>query len=132
MMFKRMLSMKYIWLTIPMLFIYSVSIAQTLTTNEPAPQKIWEVFLKVLFPAIWTYVAPQLTGLITSGMKKVPASLQVVISSVLGAVMAGAAGAIPDFPLTIESAATMGAAGGGTGQLLFNATPPKKDNSPTV
>jgi hypothetical protein len=126
---------KYSWLHIIMiigvLLISVTSYAQTLTTDAPPQQKIWEIFLKVLFPAVWTAVAPWVTGLITSGISRVPASLQVVISSVLGAVMAGAAGAIPDFPLTIESAATMGAAGGGTGQLLVNMSPiamhPKTD-----
>ena len=89
--------------------------------------------MKVLFPVVWTAFAPWLTGIVTSGMTKVPKPFQVIISSVLGAVVAGAAGAIPDFPLTIESAATMGAAGGGTGQILLNMVPPtKKDNSPTA
>lgn len=46
-----------------------------------------------------------------------------VVSSVIGAILAGAAGAIPDFPLTVESAATMGAAGGATGQMLANMHP---------
>jgi len=108
---------------IGVLLISVTSYAQTLTTDAPPHQKIWEVFLKVLFPAVWTAVAPWVTGLVTSGIKRVPPSLQMVISSVLGAVMAGAAGAIPDFPLTIESAATMGAAGGATGQLLVNMNP---------
>lgn len=100
--------------------------------TAPAPeQKLWEVFLKVLFPTLWTAVAPYITGLITSGIKRVPPVFQVVISGVLGSLMAGAAGAIPDFPLGIESAATMGAAGGASGQLLANMHPkamhPKTD-----
>lgn len=87
----------------------------------------WEVLLKVLFPAIWTAVAPFVTKGITALLLKaityVPPSAQVLISSVVGAVIAGAAGAIPDFPLTIESAAEMGAAGGASGQILANMHP---------
>ena len=65
-MLKKILKMKYIWLIIPMLLIYTVSFAQTLTTDAPPQQKIWEVFLKVLFPAVWTAVSPWVTGLVTS------------------------------------------------------------------
>lgn len=122
-----MMKFKYSWLHIMMiigvLLMSITSYAQTLTTDAPPQQKLWEVFLKVLFPAVWTAVAPWLTGIITMGIKHVPAPLRVVISSVLGAVMAGAAGAIPDFPLGVESAATMGAAGGATGQVLANMNP---------
>ena len=107
------------------------SLAQTLTTDAPAEQKIWEVFLKVLFPTLWTAVSSFITGLITSGIRRVPPAFQIVISGVLGSLMAGAAGAIPDFPLSMESAATMGAAGGATGQMLANMHPralqPKTD-----
>lgn len=109
-----------------------LGLAQEATIAAPAPQqKLWEVFLKVLFPTLWTAVAPYITGLITSGIKKVPPVFQVVISGVLGALMAGAAGAIPEFPLTIESAATMGGASGAAGQVLANMNPktmqPKTD-----
>jgi len=106
-----------------MILWYGTVFAQTLTTDEPVPQKAWEIFLKIVFPAIWTGVAPWVTGLVTSGIKHVPTPLRVVISSILGALMAGAAGAIPDFPLGMESAATMGAAGGATGQVLANLNP---------
>lgn len=116
-----------------MVLWYSNVLAQTLTTDAPAQQKIWEVFLKVLFPAIWTGVAPWLTGIVTKGMGVVPPAAKVVISTILGTIMAGVAGSIPDFPLTIESAATMGAAGGGTGQVLYNATAPSsKPKDPTT
>ena len=107
---------------------YSHVLAQTLTTDEPAPQKMWEVFLKIIFPAVWTGLAPWLTSLVTKVTGTLPDSIKVVISTVLGTVMAGVAGAIPDFPLTIESAATMGAAGGGTGQILYNMTPKKEES----
>ena len=122
-MLNKLWGIRSILLMVVMLCVYTTAFAQTLTTDAPPQQKIWEVFLKVLFPAVWTAVAPWVTGLVTSGIKQVPVPIQIVISSVLGAVMAGAAGAIPDFPLTIESAATMGAAGGGTGQLLVNMNP---------
>jgi hypothetical protein len=121
--FKYKYSWLHITMIIGMLLMSVTSYAQTLTTDAPPQQKLWEVFLKVLFPAVWTAVAPWITGLVTSGIKRVPAPVQVVISSVIGALMAGAAGAIPDFPLTIESAATMGVAGGATGQLLVNMNP---------
>lgn len=109
-----------------------LGLAQDATSATPPPeQKLWEVFLKVLFPTLWTAVSPYITGLITSGIKRVPPAFQVVISGVLGSLMAGAAGAIPDFPLSIESAATMGAASGATGQMLANMNPkamqPKTD-----
>lgn len=105
----------------------------TISASAAAPpeQKLWEIFLKVLFPTLWTAVSPFLTGLITSGIKRVPPVFQVVISGILGSLMAGAAGALPDFPLSIESAAQMGAASGATGQLLANMNPqamqPKTD-----
>lgn len=122
--FPLMLALLMVMMTLP-------ALAQTLTTDAPADQKIWEVLLKVLFPTLWTAVSPFFTGLITSGIKRVPPAFQVVISGVLGSLMAGAAGAIPDFPLSIESAATMGAAGGATGQMLANMNPramqPKTD-----
>ena len=105
----------------------SLSIAQTLTTDAPAEQKVWEIFLKVLFPTLWTAVSPFFTKFVSIGLLKimstVPASLQVVISSILGGLMAGFAGTIDGFPLGIESAATMGVAGGATGQLLANMNP---------
>lgn len=105
----------------------NTAVAQTIMTDKPVDQKLWEVFLKVLFPTVWTAVSPFATKYVTMGLLKlmsaVPASLQVVVSGVLGSLMAGAAGAIPDFPLTVESAATMGAAGGATGQLLANMNP---------
>jgi hypothetical protein len=110
-----------------MVLWYSNVLAQTLTTDAPAGQKVWEMFLKIVFPAIWTGVAPWVTSLITKVINGIPPPVKVVISTVLGTIMAGVAGAIPDFPLTVESAATMGAAGGGTGQVLYNMTPKKEE-----
>jgi len=99
------------------------SMAQTIMTDKPTPQKLYEVLLKVLFPVIWTAVSPWLTGLVTAGFKVVPPSIQVIISSVFGCIMAGITGLVPDFPLSPESAATMGVSAGATGQLLANMNP---------
>lgn len=118
-----MWKIRYVWVVVIMLLMYSTVLAQTLTTDEPLPQKALEIFLKMVFPAIWTGVGPWITRLVTFSLQRVPKELLVVISTILGAVMAGAAGAIPDFPLTIESAAEMGAAGAGTGQVLMNMMP---------
>ena len=109
------------------MFWYGNAIAQTLTTDAPVEQKIWEVLLKVLFPVIWTGVSPLITMYISKGIGTLRPEVKVAVSTVLGAVMAGAAGAIPDFPLTIESAATMGAGGGATGQFLYNVNPTKEN-----
>ncbi len=122
-MIRKIWSMRFILLTFIFLLMYAESFAQTLTTDASAPQKAWEIILKIMFPALWTVGAPWVTGLVTAGITHVPAPLRVVISSVLGAIVAGAAGAIPDFPLTIESSATMGLAGGATGQILANLDP---------
>lgn len=119
-MYKKLWRIRHVLLIILMLSWYTVSFAQTLTTDEPAPQKIWEIMLKLGFPVLMTAVSPWLQGLITSSIKKVPPTVQVAISSILGLIIGGIAGAIPDFPLTIESAATMGIASGGTGQVLVN------------
>lgn len=107
--------------------LVAVSIAQTIASDAPASDKLWEVVLKVAFPALWTVASPFFTKGITWGLLMlvniVPPSVQIVISSVIGATVAGLAGAIPDFPLTVESAAEMGAAGGATGQILANLHP---------
>lgn len=114
-------------LVLPCWLLAMPALAQTLTTDAPADQKIWEVFLKILFPTVWTAVSPFFTKYVTAVllwvMSSVPASVQIVISSVIGGLLAGMAGAVPDFPLGVESAATMGAAGGATGQLLANMNP---------
>ena len=96
---------RYRYLLSPVLVLLSVSyaVAQTLTTDEPAPQKMWEVLLKTFFPILMTVGMPYLTGLITSGFRKVPQPIQYVISSVLGAIVGALAGQIPDFPLGSEA-----------------------------
>ena len=123
MIFKKMWSMRFMLLTFIFLLIYAESFAQTLTSDASVSQKSWEIMIKILFPALWTIGAPWVTGLVTSGITHVPLPLRVVISSVLGATMAGLVGTIPDFPLGVESAAAMGAAGGGTGQVLSSMQP---------
>lgn len=89
----------------------------------PAPEEWYKTLLKILFPALWTVGGPWLTGLVTSGFAKVPTWIQVPIATALSAIVGALAGAIPDFPLTISSAAEMAAAGGGTGQILANMHP---------
>lgn len=110
-----------------MLILASHSIAQTVASDAPTSDKLWEVVLKLTFPALWTVASPFFTKGITWALLKVvsmvPPSVQIVISSLIGATVAGLAGAIPEFPLSIESAAQMGAAGGATGQILANLHP---------
>lgn len=102
-----------------MVLWYGISLAQTLTTDEPAGQKAWEVLLKLGFPVIMTVVGPFVTGF----MKSAPTWVKYVVASVASMVVGAGAGAIPDFPLTIESAATIGATSGATGQALFMQIP---------
>lgn len=103
----------------------SVALAQT--TDSNGMTSLWETVLKVAFPALWTVTAPFFTKGVTWALLKVvafvPPSVQIVVSSIVGATIAGMAGAIPEFPLSIESAAQMGAAGGATGQILANLRP---------
>ena len=123
---------QYRWALLVVFLLVTVapSMAQTLTTDAPTPTKIWEVVLKVLFPVIWTAGAPWFTALVTKGINNVPTQLKVVISSVAAALCAGIAGAIPDFPLTIESSMEMGASQGAAGQLLAQTHPQKLELKP--
>lgn len=111
--------------TIAMILWYGIALAQTLTTDASAGQKTWEVLLKILFPVIWTGISPLITLYISKGIGELRPEVKIAVSTVLGAVMAGVAGTVPDFPLTVESAATMGAGGGATGQFLYNVNPTK-------
>lgn len=122
-MFRYKFNILTICIVAIMVLYYGISFAQTLTTNEPAGQKTWEILLKVLFPAIWTIAAPWITGRITVGISYVPPTLRVAISSLVGALAAGLAGTVPDFPLTVESAATMGLGSGAMGQMISNMQP---------
>jgi hypothetical protein len=100
----------------------ALAVAQVVTTTEPVQEKVWEVMLKLAVPLLTTVGAPIMTKYVTMGLLKVvtivPTSFQVLLSTLLGIVMGGIAGAIPDFPLTPESGATMGAASGIAGQAL--------------
>lgn len=115
---KRLRVIQLIMIVIMMLW-YGISLAQTLTTDEPVPQKAWEVLLKLGFPVIMTVVGPFVTGFI----KSAPTPVKYVIASLASMLVGAGAGAIPDFPLGIESAATIGATSGATGQALFMSIP---------
>lgn len=105
------------WLVVP-----CVVFAQTLTATNPAPapQQAWEIALKTLFPVIMTVASPYLTGWIEAGFHRMPAPIQYLVSGCLSALIGAVAGAIPDFPLGIESGANLGAASGLSGQFLAN------------
>ncbi|MGH6821215.1 MAG: hypothetical protein ACREDU_10185 [Methylocella sp.] len=103
------------------LWLLSVSpvLAQTMTTNEPASQQAWEVLLKLAFPIVMTAVGPFVTGYI----KDAHPALKYVVASLASMLVGAGAGSIPDFPLGMESAATIGATSGATGQFLYLAHP---------
>lgn len=96
--------------------------AQTLTTNDPPEQKIIELVLKLLF-AFGVGVAPWLTGKLTAGLANVPFAVRAAISSAITAIIGSIFGAIPDFPLTIESSAEIGASWGVVGQWYAQKSP---------
>jgi hypothetical protein len=115
---------RYLYLLSPVLLLLMAgsAVAQTLTAPNPppAPQAAWEMLLKLAIPIVITGASPYLQGWITSNFAKVHPSIQYMISSLLGLAMGAIAGQIPDFPLTSESAANMGAGAGLTGQFLAN------------
>ena len=104
------------WLA-PWLLMISVEAvaAQTLMTDEPAGQKTWEVLLKLAFPILMTAVGPMATRYV----KDWPPPLKYVVASLASMLVGAGLGAVPDFPLGIESAATIGATSGATGQYLY-------------
>lgn len=114
---------RYLYLLSPVLVLLwaSYAIAQTLTTDAPAPEKLWEIILKLGFPILMTALGPYATGLITSNFAKVHPSIQYAITSVLTLIMGALVGQIPNFPLGSESAATMAIAAGNTGQFMANS-----------
>jgi hypothetical protein len=118
-MFKKIWQIRHLLLMFVMLLVYSNSFAQTLTTDAPVPQKAWEVLLKLGFPVVMTVVGPFVTGFI----KTAPTWVKYVVASLASMIVGAGAGAIPDFPLTVESAATIGATSGATGQALFMQIP---------
>ncbi len=115
---------RYLYLLSPLFILLSVSVAlaQTLATDKPAPEKLWEMLLKLGFPILMTAIAPYLTGLITSNFAKVPPSIQYAITSMLSLIMGALVGQIPAFPLGSESAATIALASGNAGQFIANST----------
>ena len=66
---------------------------------------------------------------VTGFIKTAPAWVKYVVASLASMLVGVGAGVIPDFPLTIESAATIGATSGATGQALFMHMP--KTETPT-
>lgn len=118
-MLKKLWRIRYVFMIVVMVLWYGHAIAQTLTTDEPVPQKAWEILLKLGFPVIMTVIGPIVTGFI----KSAPDWVKYIVASLASMLVGAGAGAIPDFPLTIESAATIGATSGAIGQKLFMMTP---------
>lgn len=118
---KLLMSMTASMFMLCLVFV-AVAVAQTLTTDASVPQKSWEILLKLAFPVLLTAVGPFVTGFV----KGLPAPAKYVIASLASMLVGAGAGAIPDFPLSIESGATMGATAGAVGQKLFMTTPEVK------
>jgi hypothetical protein len=114
-------------LLLSILIPWSYAIAETLTTDAPVEQKLWEVMLKTIFPVLWTAVGPfftkGVTYLLLKVMATVPASVQIALSSIFAGAVAGVAGAIPDFPLSVESAINMAMPQGATAQMQAMMNP---------
>ena len=112
------------------LFLFMVAIAafptdlfaQALQPGESPEQKIIELLVKAVGMAS-VAVAPWLTGKLTAGLASVPYPVRLFISSAIGSILMGAIGFIPEFPLTVESGAEMGAAGGLAGEWLALRNP---------
>jgi hypothetical protein len=102
-----------------MTLIPALAYAQTLTTDAPVEQKFWEVFLKMAFPVVMTFVGPIVTGFI----KTAPDWVKYLLASISSMIVGAGFGEIPNFPLTAESAATVGLLSGPAGQALFLRKP---------
>lgn len=102
------------------------AIAQTLTTDAPPEQKAMDIAVKILAP-ILSALSPFITKYVTLGLMKVmssvPATFQTALSSLFSAVILGLAGAFTDFPLSTESAATVGLGIGAMSQAMAAAKP---------
>lgn len=96
--------------------------AQTLGTDKPPEQQIVEIFLKLLF-AFGIGVAPWLTGKLTAGLTHVPFAVRAVISTTITSLIGALFGSIPEFPLTMESSAEIGASWGVVGQWIAQKNP---------
>jgi hypothetical protein len=98
--------------------------------NEAAMgDDIYLALLKAIIPVFWTYGSPYLTrGVVwvllhvTTGVSP---HIQEAISSLIGASIGALAGTMDNFPLHADSAAIMGATGGGLGQKLLATSPGK-------
>jgi intracellular septation protein A len=94
----------------------SVALAQTLTTDEPVPQKMWEIFIKPAFMLLMAVVGPFVTRYMVTADPIIKYLVAGLASMLVGAI----AGQVPGFPLTSESAANMGAGLGPAGQAIVN------------
>jgi hypothetical protein len=91
--------------------------------------------LKLAIPTL-TVLVPYGTKYITMFLQKfikvIPPWGQTLASSLIGVLVGGLAGAIPDFPVGVESGATMGAAIGGASQVIANTHPDALQPNPNV
>ncbi len=124
---NRLLHVLFLCLIVLQLFVAVLPLLAQDATISAAPAKasLWDTVLKVLAPAVWVSVGPIVTAGLTRAVQslavaKVPAILQVILSSVFSAIAAGLTGTYTDFPLTGETAAMAGAGGGAVAQVLTN------------
>jgi hypothetical protein len=113
---------RYLYLLSPVLVLLSVSYGfaqQSIASDAPPEEKLWQTLLKLAFPFIMTMVGPYLT----SFLKTAPEPVKYVVSGLVSMLLGAGAGTIPDFPIYPESAATIGLASGIAGQKLFNTQP---------
>jgi hypothetical protein len=106
-----------------LLWEVSVVLAQTILTDEPPEQKVWEVFVKPTFMLLMTIVGPFITRYITQADPIIKYLVAGLASMLVGAI----AGQVPGFPLTSESAANMGAGLGPAAQAIVNGWLRKED-----
>ena len=99
------------------------ALAQTLTTDAPVDTKLLELGFKFFFGAVVPTVSPMITSTISHAVGGLPGWAKYLISSLMGLLQGGLAGAIPDFPVTIESGAEMGLATGAGGQFAWSHIP---------
>jgi hypothetical protein len=102
-----------------LLLIETPVLAQTLTTDAPAPQKAWEILLKLAFPVLMTVIGPYATYPIRGA----PTPVKYAVASLASMLIGAGLGSIPEFPLGLESAATIGMTSGATGQALYLSRP---------
>ncbi len=121
--------MKGLWLAVRLAVLVLLvcwvgqSIAQTLASDAPPEQKLWEIMLKAIFPPLWTALSPMLTGAISRFVVTLSPTFRYILSTVIGTATGALAGTVDAFPLTSESAANMGGTAGLTGQWLAERNP---------